>query len=497
MSAGTAEQAGRRAARNTLIRAGGEIVGKLSTLALFAVLARELGERELGVFVFAFAFLGIALIPIGFGTDSYLLRESARERRAGGGTPSREALDGIFWNVMALKALATVPVLLLGGAALVLLDYPAHTRLVVVVLAVGLLLDLFAKSYHAVFNAYERSDLLVLTVVAQRLLTGALGVAALLSGRDLVTVSAIFSLGSLLHLVLGVVLLDRSIGTPRFSFAPGGWRKLTSQGFPFAVQDVFIVILFKLDAVLLSVLAAESAVGRYGAAYRLLEATLFVSYALNGAFIAMYAYLDAETQPSIGAVFGRSIKIAVAILMPAAVVMGVLAEDVSALIFGRELADAGAPLRLLAPVVVLLSIVTLCSSLISSQRSAGAIMRISAVMVVLNVVLNLVLIPRSEDIGAAVAMLATEGLFAVVALGVAARIVGGLDWVVVLLGPVVAGAAMALVLLALRDTPFVAGATGTLLYGLVLVGWERMRNPDDLAFLARIVRRQPPVQSPA
>ncbi|MDP9386165.1 MAG: oligosaccharide flippase family protein [Actinomycetota bacterium] len=492
-----AEQAGRRAARNTAIRAAGEIVGKLSTLALFAVLARELGERELGVFVFAFAFLGIALIPIGFGTDSYLLRESARERRAAGGTPSREALDGLFWDVIALKAVAALPVLLLGGGALVLLDYPAHTRLVVMVMAVGLLLDLFAKTFHAVFNAYERSDLLVLTVVGQRLLTGGVGVAALLSGQGLVTVAVIFSVGSLLHLVLGVVLLGRAIGMPHLAFTPARWRGLTMQGFPFAVQDVFIVILFKLDAVLLSVLAAESAVGRYGAAYRLLEATLFVSYALNGAFIAMYAYLTRETEPSIGAVFGRSIKSALVILAPVAVVMGVLAEDVAALVFGGELADAGGALRLLAPVVVLLSVVTLSSTLIASQRTAGAIMRISAVMVTLNVVLNVVLIPRHEDLGAAAAMLATEGIFAGVALWVAARTVGGLEWIVVLAGPVVASAAMAVVVLALRETPFLAAAAGGLLYTAVLVGWERARNPEDLAFMGRVVRRRLPARSPA
>lgn len=491
------EQAGRRAAKNTAIRAAGEIVGKLSTLALFAVLARQLGERELGVFVFAFAFLGIALIPIGFGTDSYLLREAARERRAGGGAPSREALDGLFWNVIALKLVMTLPALAIGAAALVALDYPAQTRLVVAVMAAGLLLDLFAKSFHAVFNAYERSDLLVLSVVAQRLLTAGLGVAALLSGRGLVTVAVVFALGSLVHLALGVVLLARAVGLPRPRVARARWRTLTTRSFPFAVQDVFIVVLFKLDAVLLSVLAAESAVGRYGAAYRLLEATLFVSYALNGAFVAMYAYLTRDSEPTIAAVFGRSIKTALVILVPVAVVLGVLAEDVSALVFGAGLADAGNALRLLAPVVVLLSVVTLCSSLISSQRSAGAIMRISAVMVAVNVVLNVILIPRHADVGAAVAMLVTESVFAAVVLVAAARAVGGLEWIVVLAGPVVAGAAMMVVLVALRDLPLLAAAAGTLLYVAVLVAWERARNPDDLAFLGRLLRRRLPARSAA
>ena len=49
------ERAGERAALNTVTRAVGEIVGKLASLVLFAALARKVGESDLGVYVFAFA----------------------------------------------------------------------------------------------------------------------------------------------------------------------------------------------------------------------------------------------------------------------------------------------------------------------------------------------------------------------------------------------------------------------------------------------------------
>lgn len=494
---GGAEQAGRRAAKNTGVRAAGEIVGKLSTLALFAVLAREVSEADLGVFIFAFAFLGIVLIPIGFGTDPYMLRQVARGRREGDPAAARRALDELFWNVLALKLAVTVPMLAAGAVALVALGYPAETRLVVAVMAGGLLLDLFAKTFHAVFTAYERSELLALSVVAQRLLTAILGVAALLAGAGLVTVAAIFSLGSVVHLGLAVLFMSRAVGLPRLSVARARWRPLTRASFPFAVQDVFTVILFKLDAVLLSVLAAEAAVGRYGAAYRLLESTLFVTFALNGAFVAMYAYLGRDTEPTVGDVFGRSIKAALVLLVPGALIFGVLAEPVCSLIFGERLADAGEALRYLAPVVVLLSVVTLCSSLIVSRRSPGLMVRLSAVMVALNIALNVILIPPYEDVGAAIAMLVTEAAFAVAALWVAARAVGGVGWRVVVAGPAVAGTVMGALLVALRDEPLLAGACGVVAYALVLVAWERARNPADLAFVRRMVLRRLPGRAAA
>lgn len=487
-----AEQAGRRAAKNSTVRAGAEIVGKLSTLALFAVLAREVGETDLGIFVFAFAYLGIVTIPVGFGTDSYLLRQAARERRATEGPPSREALDRLFWNVLALKLAVTGPMVALGGLGMVLLGYPARTQLVVAVLGVGLLLDLFAKSFHAVFNAYERSELLALSVVAQRLLSAALGVGVLLAGEGLVAVAVTFSIGSAVHLALAALFLRRALGLPRVLIARERWRAITTASLPFAVQDIFTVLLFKLDAVLLSVLAAEAAVGRYGAAYRLLESTMFVSFALNGAFVAMFVYLTRDSEPTVGAVFGRSIKLALVVLVPVALVLGILAEPVCGLIFGEGLSDAGPALRLLAPVVVLLCVVTLSTSLVVSRRGAGAMLRISAVMVTLNVVLNVVLIPPYADEGAAVAMLATELAFAAVAMVYAARLVGGVRWDVVVAGPAVAGAVMAALLVALSGLPLVAVAAGGAGYVLVLLGWERARSPGDLAFLASLVRRRLP-----
>ena len=59
MSSGdnAAERAGRRAAKNTIVRALGEIVGKGASLVLFAVLAREVGDDGVGAYVLAFAFV--------------------------------------------------------------------------------------------------------------------------------------------------------------------------------------------------------------------------------------------------------------------------------------------------------------------------------------------------------------------------------------------------------------------------------------------------------
>ena len=476
-----AERAGERAAKNTTVRAAGEIVGKLATFVLFAVLARAVGPADVGIYVFAFAFLQIAMVPIALGSDSYLLRQVAK---------NRASIDDLFTNVLALKLALAVPVLTAALLLVSLLGYDMEARATVYVLTAGLLFDLLAKSFHSVFNAVERSDLLTATVVAQRVVAALLGIAVLAAGYGVVVVSATYTLGAAVHLGLAVFLMQRSLGLPRVSVTWRRWRSLATTSFPFAVQDVFTVLLFRLDAVLLSLLAAEAAVGRYGAAYRLLDSTLFVSWALNGAFAAMYAYLGPDTEPTVQSVFQRSVKLALVVLVPAAVAFGVLAEPLCRLLFGAAFEDAGDPLRLLAPVVVLLCVVTLSTSLIISRRSPRTMLPVTAAMVAVNVGLNLLLIPLHADSGAAAAMLVTEAVFAVVVMRLAAKSVGGIDWTSMLASPLLAGAAMTASMLLLRGSFAAAFAVGAAVYVVAFVLVERRLCPKDFRFVEDMLKRQ-------
>ncbi|MDQ3274366.1 MAG: flippase [Actinomycetota bacterium] len=479
-AASAGDRAGRRALRNTGVRAAAEIVGKVATFLLFAVLAREVGQEGVGAFVFAFAFLGLGMVPIALGCDIYMLREVAKDRAAA---------DRLFFNVIALKLAMAVPVLALCFAAVILIGYEGRTRDTVFVLAVGLLLDLLGKSLNGMFNATERGDLLARNLVVQRVSTAALGIGALAAGYGVVTVAALYSVGSAIGYSVAVASLKRHVGIPRRTIDPSGWRRLVATSFPFAIQDVFTAMLFRLDAVILSLIAAEAAVGRYGVAYRLLESTMFIGWALNGAFVAMFAYLGRDTDPTIGSVFQRSVKFALVVLVPVAVIMGVLAEPIVRIAFGSDFEEAAGAVRILAPVVIGLCLVTLCTSLIVTRRSPRTMIRVTAPMVAVNVALNLALIPSLEERGAALAMLVTEVLFVAVAIRIAADEVGGLRWASMVGAPVLAGAAMAVVMMLLAALPLAALAAGLLIYAVAFVALERAISPSDLSFAASTFSR--------
>ncbi len=475
------ERAGDRVAKNTVLRAVGEILGKLASLLLFAVLARKVGVADVGAFVFAFAWVQVAMMPIGLGFERYILRAIAVDR---------SKVDDLFFNVLYLKVLRSLPIAALSFVAIGLLGYDAQTRTAVYVLTLGLLLDSMARTLFAVFNAFERGSLIAATVVVQRYLAAGLGLGALALGGGVVSVCVTFTVGTGIGLAWGFVLMRRSIGVPRFGLSAEARQTLRHMSRGYGVQDVLGVLLARLDAVMLSLLASQAAVGRYGAAYRLLESTFFVTSAVNGAFAAMFAYLGRDTEPAVGAVFARSIKLSLSALVPCAVAFAVVAEPLSRLFFGAQLAEAAGPLRLLAPAVVMLGLVTLSSSLLLGRREPALLVRITAVALGVNIALNLALIPFWSDRGAAVAMGGSATLFAAVLLVYAIREVGVVRLWALWAGPLLAGAAMAAVMLPLSGSLLLAVPVGGAVYFAVLFAVERALNPVDLAFVLSMVRRK-------
>ena len=383
-------------ARNTAARAGAEVVGKLLALVLFAVLARETGEPGLGAFVFALAFLQIATVPVDLGYDRWLVKRLAAEP---------DAARALLGDVLAMKLATAVPVV--AVAALIVIG--SGSRDVVYALAPGMVLESLGRSVVAVFTARERGGLTAASLLAQRVASAGLGLGALAAGKGVVTVAAAYSVGAALGLAVGLALRGGRPAWPRTAH----WRAHVRESAPFSVQEVFTVAMFRLDAVLLALLATQAIVGRYGAAYRLFDATLFVSVALAAAFSPMFTYLDAAAARR---AFHRSLRAALALLIPVGVLFAVLAEPLCRAIYGAGFEDSAPALRILAPCVPLLGVVTLSVAVYVARHDPRPMVRVSGLAAVVNVVANLALIPPLEEEGAAIAMLVTEVVYCALAV---------------------------------------------------------------------------------
>ncbi len=476
-----ARDLGERAITNTLYRSAGEILGRLASLALFAEVARHLGENGLGAFVFAVAFLGFVMIVVDLGLDRYMLRVIAREHATA---------DRLFFNVLALKLALAVPLFALSLLGLHVIGYSAQAQATTLALAPGVFADSVARTQGSFFNAHERGGPPSLADALQRICSAALGIAALQAGYGVVAIGATYSAGSLIGVVIGFVLLHRTIGIPSRAISQRRWRALAAGSIPFAAQDTFTVMLARMDTLLLLLIATQEAVGRYGAAYRLFESTFFITYALTSAFSAMYTYLQTDSDPPLRSVFQRSIKLSLVLLMPLAVVFGVLAVPLCRLIYGATFASAATSLQILAPCVVLMGIVILTTSLMVSRKNPRKMIPVTAAIAGINIVINLILIPRYGDTGAATAMLVTMVIYAVWITRISSHEIGSIEWRTTLAGAIAAGAVMTAAGLLLNSSLLPTLIVGSVVYLIALLAVERFVSPGDVTFVVNMIRRR-------
>src|SRR3954471_8688502 len=139
-----------RVATNPIARAAGEGAAKAASLAFYVVMARELGTHGYGSYVFALALTGTLLIGSGFGTDELIARQVARDRADAGRYLS---------NVTALKTVTAAGLLLVAMGVVFAGGYDAATRLATLLVGAGVAAEVMSKSWHAIFQAYERLGL--------------------------------------------------------------------------------------------------------------------------------------------------------------------------------------------------------------------------------------------------------------------------------------------------------------------------------------------------
>jgi O-antigen/teichoic acid export membrane protein len=201
----------------------------------------------------------------------------------------------------------------------------------------------------------------------------------------------------------------------------------------------------------------------------------------------MYAYLTPTSDPTIESVFGRSIKLAVACLLPIGVLFGSYPDQLLTTIFGDEFSGASDSLQLLAGAIPLMGIVILCSTFIVSRWPSRALVALTGSIALLNIGLNLALIPEFDQDGAAAAMLISELLFALGGLVIAYRQLDGFEWVNALVAPVIAGAAMLAFTEVMQGSAWLVGPAALVLYAAVFVAVERVFSPDDFRFARELV----------
>jgi O-antigen/teichoic acid export membrane protein len=475
--------AGGRSSRillNAGFRATADIGSKIATAALYIVLARKLGASQYGIFAFAFSFVGIVTVLGFFGQDLVLAREVARDH---------SRLGEYYSDALLARSMFSIPPLLLALLVAWAAGMGHHTLLVMLLLGFGVTGDYMVQVPFAAFQAFERTEFVAVVLIAQRWLTTAAAISALYLGVGLVGVVSIYSAGSLLAVALGTAMMYRYIDRPRLHVDVRGALRVTREAFPIGIAMLALAVLFRVDMSMLALFKPAREVGQYGAAYKLLETTAFVGWAVNAAVLPSLARLSPRSSPTVGFVYQRATKMLLAITLPVTVGAIVLAKPIVSLVYGAQYHRAAGALALLAATMLLFPVASLSSQLFFTQGRRPTVAIVYAIGAVENIALNLWLIPRFSLLGAAAGTSISELLVAGALIALAGDLHGRLELRRMLAGAVLASAVAGGLMFLLRSSLLVAVPAGVVGYLLILLSYERIAFPDDFSVVRTAVEQ--------
>jgi O-antigen/teichoic acid export membrane protein len=288
------------------------------------------------------------------------------------------------------------------------------------------------------YNTYYRS-LLVWLVIIQVLTSGILYLRANIAGLGFYRFDSILSImdKSILILVLGSILYAGNMKIEWFLYAQAGsmcltfivafmflkikyplkWissnakdvLKIAKESYPFAVIYILMIIYSRIDAVMLERMASEGIREAfiYASAYRLLDAANMFSYLFIGLLLPMFSRMVSIQEP-VEPLFDVGIRLMTIAAVSVALPLVFYHQEIMQWLYTFGSQYSGQLLMILMIGYIFMAVAQIFGALLIAKGAIAPMNRIFLVGIVINIGLNLWLIPILQAKGAALSTVFTE-----------------------------------------------------------------------------------------
>jgi O-antigen/teichoic acid export membrane protein len=396
-----------RTARNTVMVVAARLVSKVLVLAVVLIVIRTMRDENYGRFSSLVVYAALVSIIADLGLRPLFTREVAKHR---------ERLGPYLNSILSLKLVLSLPALLVLYVAVrvglpSLTDYVLPTFLLLIATS-------FANQLRATFYAVGTLRYEAYAIIGETLVLFGATVAVALLNLPWWFYLYSYAASYIFTCVFAVIVTVRRFGH-RFSFDLN-WPRLgmlARESLPFGLTLIISTLYFKIDVPILKLFQGFAEVGIYSAAYKFLESVIFVPQTLMDPIYPSLAMIAHSNRERLGGAAVKAYKLLAVTGVPVAIGMIVFAGPIiEYTIPGFE--KAVPVLRVLALAVLFLFLNNVFLYTLNAMGRQSDSTRLAVFSLVLNVVLNLILIPLPSNLfggymGAAWATVLTEvGLFA-------------------------------------------------------------------------------------
>ena len=389
----------RKIAKNTLFLLVSQIISYILAFFYMIYIARYLGADGFGTLSFAIAFTGIFSILADLGLNTLTVREIARDK----------SLTGkYFSNVVLMKTFLAVLTFGLMAVIINLLGYPQEVINVVYFVALYSILTTFYGIFNSIFQAYEEIEYQSIGQVISNVLmfTGVL--IGIYYAFNVLGFAFIFFISSVISLIYIFLVYIWKFPHYKMQINWSFWKSTIKEALPFGLTGISGMVYTYIDSVMLSLFQGNEVVGWYNAAYRLILALLYIPITINITLFPSMSQFHISSKDSLNLITEKYFKLMVITGIPLGAAVTILADNLIILIFGYGYLQSIVALQILIWTTVFTFIGAAFIRLLEATNRQLIMTKVSAICVVVNIVLNLILIPSFSYVGASIATVVTE-----------------------------------------------------------------------------------------
>jgi len=369
------------------------------TVSIF--LARYLGPSDYGLFNYVLSFTGLFTILSSFGIEGILTRELVK---------SPDKADELLGTCFRLRLIGSFLSIVLTVSAAILIEEPLSTLFLIIIISSGT----FFQSITVVEQYFQSKVEAKKNVIAQSssfFITSVLKIILILFEQPLVMI--VFAhVSEFIFLSIGYFIIYLRTGNKfnNWSYSSSSAKKIVKDSWPLMLSGLVISVYMKIDQVMIKNMMTSADVGYYAAAVKLSEAWYFIPMIISVSLFP--AIINAK---SVGRDFylnrlQKLYDLLAAIAIGIAIPFTVFSEFIIKIVFGSSFMPASSVLTIYiwAGVGTFLGVAS-SQYLISENLTKLSFYR-TLIGMIINVLLNIFLIPRYGINGAAFATLVSYTL---------------------------------------------------------------------------------------
>ncbi len=385
--------------KNTLVLVISAIITRLMGAVFAIFIIRYLGDINFGKYSYVLALSGILILITDFGLNTLVIREIAR---------NKERLKQYINNIITLKILLSMPYFLV----LILLFFfteQRDTRILLIIIGVYTIILSFDEFFKSVFRAYEKMEYEALTRTIEKVLWVVLVLVAINYNLGLIGIALAITLSILIGFLISSFIVIKKFTKFSLVFDPKFLIYLLKESWPFLLTSIFVLIYFKIDTVMLSFMKNDAVVGWYNAAYKIIDALIIIPSIFMTAMYPVFSRY--KNKEKLKKIYLQSFRYLLLLALPITIGIFLLADKIILFLFTYNFFNSIAALKILIFASFLsfinYPIITILNS-INKQKMGTLFTGIAALI---NIILNVLLIPTLSYVGAAFATVISELTF--------------------------------------------------------------------------------------